>query len=58
MPCNALGSGGYYQNHASVRQIPVMPTASVITLHTTLTTHNSYYEVHWWQICSVLLGDG
>lgn len=32
MPCN----GGYYQNRASVRQTPVVPTASV--LHTTLIT--------------------
>ncbi len=50
MPCNALGSGGYYQNRASVRQIPVMPTASVITLHTTLIpkcTGGRFVQFYW-----------
>jgi hypothetical protein len=50
MPCNALGSGGYYQNRASVRQIPVMPTASVVTLYTTLITKctgGRFVQFYW-----------
>ncbi len=50
MLCSDLGSGGYYQNRASARQTPVMPTTSVITLHTTLTkkcTGGRFVQLYW-----------
>jgi hypothetical protein len=56
MPCSDLGSGGYYQNRASARQTPVMPTTSVITLHTTLMTKctGGRFVQFYWEIATDL----